>query len=422
MPSRRFHAKSRHGCTQCKGKRTKCDEQKPSCTKCHRAGLHCSFRTGEPAIIFVPASKLPPPSEHPFENLSSPDTDRNDYPVNSTSLPTVIATPPSEPPSHSTASSPPLSTATPSAHQDEPGFAGEERDNLRLMHHFTVEAHRLIAPSQGAIAVWRELIPQLAFEADFLLHGILAVSALHLALTRPAAHPHGADAALALRHYTTALALFRPQLDRVTARNIYALFAFSCVVPVYVFGYPHVSQFPADPLPEMLDMISVMRGCADIVGRGFHWLQASPFKHLLLQPTDPAQALAPEIDDALTGLQERNGQTTCDPALRDAYDTAIETLWESFKVADNMPGEQATALPFPVKLSAEVLLQMREGDPMALVILAHYAVILHWLERVPWMKGWGSKTIDAVGERVGEEWRAYMAWPLREARKTMTEV
>ena len=296
---------------------------------------------------------------------------------------------------------------------------GEERDNLRLMHHFTVSAHRAIAPSQGAVAVWRELIPQLAFEYDFLLHGILAVSALHLALTSQV--DKLANSALALRHYTAALALFRPHLDSITSSNIYPLFAFSCVVPVYIFGYPHVSQFPTNPLPEMLDMISVMRGCADIVMSGFEWLDSSPFKHLLLpKPNDPPRALATEIEHALTGLQERNHQTTTRPALRDAYDTAIETLWESFKLAGDMRGEKSTALPFPVKLPAEVLMMMREGDPMALIILAHYGVILHWLDldTAPWMKRWGSTTINAVSETVGDDWHEYIAWAVQESKKT----
>ena len=396
-----------------------CDEQKPSCIKCERAGLHCSFRNGEPSIIFIHASKLHQPSEHPYESRKPPENDRTDYSVESASLTTAIDTSSSEQLSWSTAPSPTVSAGIHSTRRDEPGFMAEERDNLRLMHHFTTSAHRSIAPSPGAVAVWRDLVPQLAFEYDFLLHGVLAFSALHLALTSQVNRL--ANSALALRHYTAALALFRPQLDSITSSNIYSLFAFSCVVPVYIFGYPHVSQFPTNPLPEMLEMMSVMRGCANIVGSGFQWLDSSPFKHLLLQPTDPSQALATEIEDALTGLQERNNQTTTSPALRDAYATAIETLWESFKVADNMPGEQATALPFPVKLSAEVLMKMQEGDPMALIILAHYAVTLHWLDTVPWMAGWGSKTINAVNETVGEEWRAYMAWALQESRKPTSE-
>ncbi|MCJ1286209.1 hypothetical protein MMC26_005554 [Xylographa opegraphella] len=355
------------------------------------------------------------PSEHPYDNSKSPGTDGNGYFATSASLDTATDTTPSEHQSWSTVPSPKVSAGIPSAHRDEPGFMSEERDNLRLMHHFAVSAHKSIAPSPGAVAVWRDLIPQLAFEYDFLLHGVLAVSALHLALTSQVNKL--AHSALALRHYTAALALFRPHLDSITSSNIYPLFAFSCVVPVYIFGYPHVSQFPTNPLPEMLEMISVMRGCADIVGSGVQWLMNSPFKHLLLQPTDPSQALPKEIEDALTGLQERNNQTTTQLALRDAYATAIETLWECFQVAGNMPGEQAPALPFPVKLSAEVLMMMREGDPMALIILAHYGVILHWLDTVPWMKGWGSTTISAVNETVGEDWRQYIAWAVRESKK-----
>ncbi|MCJ1391629.1 hypothetical protein MMC18_004494 [Xylographa bjoerkii] len=360
------------------------------------------------------------PSERSVESRGSNEVDRKGYTLRSAGLNTTTDTSPSEHPSWSTASSPKVSIDTHSARRDEPGFLTEERDNLRLMHHFAVSAHKSIAPSREGLAVWRDLVPQLAFEYDFLLHGILAISALHLSLTSPVNKL--ANSALALRHYTAALALFRPHLSSITSSNIYPLFAFSCVVPVYIFGYPHVSQFPSNPLPEMFEMISVMRGCADIVRSGQQWLESSPFKHLLLpQPTDPSQALPTEIEGALTGLLDRNDQTTIQPALRDAYKKAIEILWESFKLAGNMPGEQVTGLPFPILIPTEVLIMMREGDPMALIILAHYGIILHWLDTVPWMAGWGSQTVNAVNETVGEEWRGYIAWALQESRRTRSE-
>ena len=302
--------------------------------------------------------------------------------------------------------------------RDEPGFVGEERDNLRLMHHFAVSAHSLIAPTSEAIAVWRDLVPQLAFEYGFLLHGVLAVSALHLSLTSQVNKL--ANSALALRHYTAALALFRPHLNSITSSNICPLFAFSCIVPAFIFGYPHVSTFPSNPLPEMFEMFSVMRGCSGIVRSGSQWLRRSSFKHLLIPPqTDPSQALPTEIERALTGLLACNDQTTTQPAIRDAYITAIEILRESFQLAANMPGEKVAGLPFPIRMPIEVLTMMREGDPMALIILAHYGIILHWLDWVPWMAGWGRQTVNAINETVGEEWRVYIAWPIEELERTV---
>lgn len=41
--SRRGHFKSRLGCFNCKRRRVKCNELRPSCSPCHRLGLLCEY-------------------------------------------------------------------------------------------------------------------------------------------------------------------------------------------------------------------------------------------------------------------------------------------------------------------------------------------------------------------------------------------
>ncbi|KAH8671729.1 hypothetical protein BX600DRAFT_548653 [Xylariales sp. PMI_506] len=40
---RRSHKKSRNGCTKCKGRRIKCDESKPRCSRCEKMNLSCQY-------------------------------------------------------------------------------------------------------------------------------------------------------------------------------------------------------------------------------------------------------------------------------------------------------------------------------------------------------------------------------------------
>src|SRR5687767_4877663 len=46
---RKFHQKTRRGCRQCKTRHIKCDEARPSCRRCGRADLPCSFVAEMPA-------------------------------------------------------------------------------------------------------------------------------------------------------------------------------------------------------------------------------------------------------------------------------------------------------------------------------------------------------------------------------------
>ncbi|KAK5657497.1 hypothetical protein OQA88_3069 [Cercophora sp. LCS_1] len=57
---RKAHRKSRYGCANCKIRRVKCDEEKPTCQKCVSYGLGCSYEAGisEMQLAFTGAFKL----------------------------------------------------------------------------------------------------------------------------------------------------------------------------------------------------------------------------------------------------------------------------------------------------------------------------------------------------------------------------
>jgi hypothetical protein len=56
---------------------------------------------------------------------------------------------------------------------------------------------------------------------------------------------------------------------------------------------------------------------------------------------------------------------------------------------------------------------LRDGQPMAQVILAHFAVILltydFW-----WSGNWGESLISEIAQRLPEEWKPMVRWPLEQ--------
>lgn len=101
---------------------------------------------------------------------------------------------------------------------------------------------------------------------------------------------------------------------------------------------------------------------------------------------------------------------------------AIAVLRHTFRLAADAPGNANTALLFPIKIPPEVPVKIRDGEPMALAILTHYAVLLHWLDSVIWLRGWGRQVVNAVEVAVGEEWRGCIAWAIGEVKKDITKV
>ena len=70
-------------------------------------------------------------------------------------------------------------------------------------------------------------------------------------------------------------------------------------------------------------------------------------------------------------------------------------------------------MPFPIQCPLECIERLKEQDPLALAILAHYAVIIHWLrEKHLWMRGWGKDIVDVVKDTLSGEWLDCIEWPL----------
>jgi hypothetical protein len=55
---------------------------------------------------------------------------------------------------------------------------------------------------------------------------------------------------------------------------------------------------------------------------------------------------------------------------------------------------------------------IRERQPFALVVLAHYAVVLHHLHESWWMGSWGTRILNEIVDYLDPEWRELISWPI----------
>jgi hypothetical protein len=318
-------------------------------------------------------------------------------------------------------------------HEDAPSHAeevslaeryalkGESNDNFRLMHHYAISTCYSITDltSVSRSLPLRDIVPALGFEHDFLLSGLLAVSSLHLAILNPSA----IHTASAIKHHTEALAQVVPHLANISSDNVTALFSFSCLIALYSFGF-HQTQAPsADPLGDIFEVFTLIRGIRIIVRDEVQWLQQTPFAESMLpNPLDPNASLAPKIEAAISTLSQYNSKQITDLASRDVYAAAIDLLRQTFLLAAEKPSAKMTALPFPILVPDEFMEKLRGRDPMALVILANYAVALYWLRGYIWLRGWGKEVVDAVKHTVGTEMRFYLEWATEEVERRDVEV
>lgn len=132
LATRRAHSKSRAGCARCKLRRIKCDERKPSCSRCTRGGCVCSYAS-------VSVTTRPPSAQKPIQAPTS-DQSINVFPS--------------------------MACDT---------FSLQD---MRFFHHFLVKARPHVPV--GNAAVWVREISQLAHQHTFLMYAFLALGSTHL--------------------------------------------------------------------------------------------------------------------------------------------------------------------------------------------------------------------------------------------------
>ncbi|GIC88937.1 uncharacterized protein Aud_005339 [Aspergillus udagawae] len=129
-----------------------------------------------------------------------------------------------------------------------------------LMHHYSLYTSRSIARRLEMQEVWQVDIPTIAYSYEFLMHGILALSSLHIAYSCP--EKYSSYLKSSRYHITLALPSFRKALLSPTAENCCALFASSSIIMVYTFASPAEPDSPgiSATLNSVIELFKLCRG------------------------------------------------------------------------------------------------------------------------------------------------------------------
>jgi hypothetical protein len=107
----------------------------------------------------------------------------------------------------------------------------EARD-LELMHHFSTSVAKTLSYRNDIQDVWAIALPKEAYSCDYLMHGLLALSAVHSSfLAREKKHDY---AGLSTYHLHKSLARFRERLANISTDNCVPLFAVSSLMVIHV--------------------------------------------------------------------------------------------------------------------------------------------------------------------------------------------
>lgn len=308
--------------------------------------------------------------------------------------------------------------------------------HLALLLHAQTKFADTIITREGHGSIIVSIAVRHAVNAPYLIDELLAVSAMHLALTSspstPSALGYSAEAA-AYRHQATelqtrALTSFTSESDALfhgvsqhepeTGSLCITRFFFSAMLAIHVLA----DCLTRDPAADFhafvdgfVDCILLHHGVRTFIRPNWEYLVRSEAGVLLNDPrlSDKQDADAPNGSEC-TPLESLLQSSDLNPASIDACREAVSTLQTSFNMqrALNNPRAPNPGSAFAVTVPPEYVNVLRKHRPEALIILAYYGVLLH-RSRKCWVFGdSGARIIHAISQNLGSFWQSALAWPL----------
>ncbi|KAK0638163.1 Sterol uptake control protein 2 [Lasiodiplodia hormozganensis] len=321
---------------------------------------------------------------------------------------------------------------------------------MRLLHQFTSSTAFTVADGTEVQQTWKGSVIELAFDHGFLLHSILAFSALHMA------HLHPQDKAIygnvAARHQDKALSDVHSEIANITAHNCEALLAFSLLTVCYIPASKEASSdAPGAEICALFEWLNLIRGVVSVVDRGRRWIQTGPLAIWLkffspdLTGFTPLIKTSLEDDHKLRCLEElwdlisfdemaecthsdaQIEAALCKEALaqlRGAFSLAEVASFAGGKGSGATPNDEqyssvvAASLIWLYKISDGFLRMILARRPSALILLLHNFILVKRLggEKCWWAPLLAIQVVDAVTPLIPSKYNAFLLWPVEEIR------
>lgn len=299
--------------------------------------------------------------------------------------------------------------------QDSSTAATFKAKHLILLHHAetTMEGYMLGA---GLLRPMVDIAVDWVIKAPYVMDQLLALSADHLALLSP-------DEAKSYRHTATelqtrAIEVFHKHLENLTEEDMdkacVPRFLFASLLSVHVLyeTYAYYRTNFQVFLDRFVQSIHVHRGVRTIINNTYPLILKSSLRQSLI---DVRNAEAMGINGTeCNELGRFIERSDLGPATSHGCKEAVKSLQWAFDLQAALGGQDGVraGTAYPVLLSLEFIDALRKPQPEALIILAHYGVLLHRC-RDSWIFGdAGAYLIHLIADHLGPFWQEPMQWPL----------
>lgn len=272
--------------------------------------------------------------------------------------------------------------------------------------------------------VWQIHVPQWGMSFPSILHLLLALSALHLAYLNPArrgTYTRQADEhfMFGVRSVTAVLAL--DTLNSQSCQYIYIAAIMICFA--YFARGPRDGEYLVFNANGKSEWLVLLHGVRSILAQKREEVFTGVLEPHNESPDVDIDMRAPGLDEELSRhiqrLQEVREMANPETERnREVYVGVVDNLVECFEEAyrrrrtgyhptDLMP----YAMGWTFRLPDMMITKLEEKEPIALIILAHWAILLRYMRGCWFMERWDQHIVLGIKACLPEAYHAWVEWP-----------
>lgn len=338
---------------------------------------------------------------------------------------------------------------------------------LKLLHHFTSVIYLTFIPKNEAHAhCWQVHVPDLAMEHTFLLDGVMAISALHLAYLETGTRKLWLQSAL--RYQDLTLAGLNRALSNIGSENCEAVAICSIFVLLLNIAMPGIcddtSETSRNPITDLLGLRKLLEGIALIITQSEVVLSNGVLKDFFLPLYQPKNEHSISPDSREGGTEQLVVPNhslrvaahmptgfflwtvvncagmfivTClmkvklirtrsiaeslqrlQVLIRNRADHQVD-YWGAYQSLEKtiMPFHSVgNVISWPLAISPAIFSLLEQNDTLACLLFVHYGMVLHLLSNWWFTRDAGKRLIRALlpyCSAVDKSWRDTIEWAKR---------
>lgn len=291
------------------------------------------------------------------------------------------------------------------------------------MHHYTAHTYLTFTNNPVLLSLWKEVVPQHAFQHRFLLKGMLSVAARHkLRETGDNGPIMGLVEAAANVYEQEALTSYIHLLGHVDKENCHALFAFSQLIVGSYYSRLSLEVKKQSVMPprrligSIVDVFNLLKGTLAVAKEGRMWLRDGDLGAMVGPKPEaylarPYAARNSSILEALSALSDRISGLADNADRVKSLLTTIQLLVVVFLTDCESEELLNLIVGLPIFFDQDYIRLLRGWDHASLVVLSYYGVALHRIRHVWCLEGVGAGIVGAVADLVGSGWSSYVRLP-----------